>query len=99
HPRSLPLFPTRRSSDLDSIAVLWNEMDRVDWLRDLVMMVHDHIRFRDEMKRRGKLVRTAGGNPDWYEVRRSRGRSDMSRMYFTRDRKSTRLNSSHVKIS
>ena len=55
----------------DSVAVLWNETDRASWLRDLSLLVHDHKRFVEEMRKHGKIERT-GGNPDWIEARRTR---------------------------
>jgi len=66
----------------DSIAVLWNETDRVGWLRDLALLVHNHKRFVQEIRGRGYIEKTEG-KADWVEVRRTRSARDMSRLYYT----------------
>src|SRR5690606_40134672 len=91
HPRVLPPFPTRRSSDLGAAV---RRAVRASGARPLLqrripglvaaVLLHPQEGARPEMAAR---------------VQRRRGPSDLRRAAGTGDRKSTRLNSSHVKIS
>src|SRR5690606_41411954 len=86
-PRALHSFPTRRSSDLPDQHR--DREDRVDAERsppvEPARIELDHARRERRLQRRALLVATA--------LRRRRRSPEL------RDRKSTRLNSSHVKIS
>src|SRR5207249_7001340 len=96
HPRRLHSFPTRRSSDLPEEADSGHEADR------RVQDVSYGFRGADDLKgvRRAApsaLVERASGRQLVREDEHERPEHD--RRDGERDRKSTRLNSSHVSIS
>src|SRR5690606_40533145 len=80
-------FPTRRSSDL---LVVTEEDDETIYLRTLEEFIHHNL-----VLRQGPVPATAAFS---YRVR-SPEDLDKAVAWFSEDRKSTRLNSSHVKIS
>src|SRR5690606_42054238 len=97
--RDPPPFPTRRSSDLpvlsiETCAYNWQQGARAMWLDA------DHFIFNDFDAESGRYIARV------YSVaaRREKNRYDypvqdaFGTEYFLSDRKSTRLNSSHVKI-
>src|SRR5690606_41037904 len=78
-----PSFPTRRSSDL---SLLRRQQEPAGPRRDAGRLAPGRTRRRGSVAR--VLPQPHGGGPDWRAVGANR-----------LDRKSTRLNSSHVKIS
>src|SRR5207302_3768273 len=92
-------FPTRRSSDLGGDAV--RDKDRSSATHDLAKMVQD-LFFRVSIHARESIIedqhaRVANEGPgDCGALFLSSGKRDASLPH--QDRKSTRLNSSHVKI-
>src|SRR5690606_39668179 len=94
-PRDLHSFPTRRSSDLAKAVGGNHQWRRLSGRQ--FRLVH----------RGGELLAIVGRNPDLEVVflQRRRSRALLDRRQFggsasrKKDRKSTRLNSSHVKIS
>src|SRR5690606_40218721 len=94
--RPLPSFPTRRSSDLGSI---WNDSPLgflVVGIAGVIYVLHrSHTRLSERHKSLETLhdfTRGLGGSLELAELERAVVEG-------IRDRKSTRLNSSHVKIS
>src|SRR5690606_41832134 len=90
HPRPLHAFPTRRSSDLIAQWREWNHDASLDW----------HL--LEEAPHAG-VLRLVGDLNRLYREERALHAGDTDPSGFSwidgRDRKSTRLNSSHVKIS
>src|SRR5690606_41393750 len=94
---SLHSFPTRRSSDLIRRWII----EKNDWLEAIIALPEQMfyntgigtyvwiLTNRKEPHRRGK-IQLIDGRDRWKQMPRSLG---------NKDRKSTRLNSSHVKIS
>src|SRR5690606_41351771 len=99
HPRILPSFPTRRSSDLYLNAVKAAGTDDPDAVRAELgkMKIDDFFAKGGSIREDGLLMHPmylltvkSGGEDPW----------DIAEVTHTiPDRKSTRLNSSHVKIS
>src|SRR5690606_42046115 len=98
-PRSLLSFPPRRSSDLN--AMHGDSISRhFRWGR-AVLRAEQIVALAG-----GNFIRLSDGNADIYQEDEYATVDDWQRGFFTgtttlgdRDRKSTRLNSSHVKIS
>ena len=68
----------------DSTSVLWFETERLEWLRLLLLLVHDYEGFLAQLRVRGGHAERVKGNPDWMEARRAgRHRVDRARMYYT----------------
>lgn len=71
----------------DSISVLWRETDVEEWLRILVLLVHDQEELREQLRRRGGEVKGIKGKSGWKEVRRTGSqKTDRARLYFSEDR-------------
>src|SRR5207253_5186480 len=94
-PRALHSFPTRRSSDLSVASGVMNVnvgFSRAVWEDFIAAMLQDMRR----TSRRGFSVNFMS---DVVAASEAPDNSPATRLYRTRDRKSTRLNSSHVAIS
>src|SRR5690606_41355412 len=92
HPLHLHPFPTRRSSDLDKLnrdIRIPIKVDRVNWGVSRRMDSISHCRF--SRRRLSRVTKVSDG--------RTVSRARDFQIASTSDRKSTRLNSSHVKIS
>src|SRR5207302_11412018 len=91
HDRDLHSFPTRRSSDLDPDDVTRvNVIDKYrDWLVAGVGRLREHR----------KIFKQIGAKPVMFVMCESIQHADRIGEWLREDRKSTRLNSSHVKIS
>src|SRR5690606_39986766 len=88
HPPALPSFPTRRSSDLHT-----HNFDavRYAWIADY----DDAATFLNNFRTGDSQNTTQYSNPDYDRALVNAAKSKTAE----EDRKSTRLNSSHVKIS
>src|SRR5439155_23229917 len=93
--RELPSFPTRRSSDLAPAverSQAEHELSELERLREVVVGA--------ELEPGGLVVETVGSGE--HEERHAAAGGDddyLTKPFELRDRKSTRLNSSHVAIS
>src|SRR5690606_41474582 len=92
-------FPTRRSSDLPQ--------RRIEPPHERLALVHDEIRraqvqtvnmVEEAAGRLPRLRKRTGGVDELLDVRRLKERLQVGVVHRSPDRKSTRLNSSHVKI-
>src|SRR5690606_40135314 len=89
HPRALHSFPTRRSSDLAAVGISRGLRSRQRHVEDRVVREYGERGEQQRARRR-------------FQNRRSDAELGFSFHFsslLSRDRKSTRLNSSHVKIS
>src|SRR5206468_4811789 len=93
----LPSFPTRRSSDLVS--------GRVFGIDGNTSLLHEAVRMQLAKRRAGTAstktrgLISGGGIKPWRQKGTGRARAGSTRSPLWRDRKSTRLNSSHDQIS
>src|SRR5690606_39985647 len=95
--RGLPPFPTRRSSDLRLVAIDDRHLALERVRRDAFVAVVPALFVGDAVaeEHRRALEPAVAGEPQRVEVAPDAGREERVAL----DRKSTRLNSSHVKIS
>src|SRR5690606_41891630 len=91
--RALHSFPTRRSSDLDQQAFLKKVDETVKKVGYCVIVVSEGARTAD-----GTFLADAG-TTDAFGHKQLGGVAPVLAQMVKKDRKSTRLNSSHVKIS
>src|SRR5690606_41906103 len=94
---AVPLFPTRRSSDLSVIGAGMYDAAVATALvtRDIALLLEKHHGF----VRKGLLQLASGGDTDDAAADNDEVIHRLRRACRLQERKSTRLNSSHVKMS
>src|SRR5207249_11976533 len=95
--RDLPAFPTRRSSDLELV-----HEEKHDWAffrkaAEQVFWPHVEQEYREEIEGIAEGLKARGGKLDVWDLVALNAWLEIP--YYDKDRKSTRLNSSHVSIS
>src|SRR5207302_11268341 len=91
-----PTFPTRRSSDLLEIGPTTSSRSYLETMESMAFLVSGQKHRAYSFGKRRTAVRWPQAPWRWRESRSGCGYCGRD---FVRDRKSTRLNSSHVKIS